>query len=146
MSTAQSIDNECQSKRLIAALNRLGISISYDGLQRIDFTLTNCLTKRLGEYRVAISNSINKNLLHGSIDNFVCIEDKKSGTGSSHDIILMVFENQKEENDTVAFTSDKDDSDNKRSVDTILEYQKTLPLGHLHLKVRSVSFHFMSLG
>ena len=54
----------------------------------IDFTLTNRLLKGLGEHRVLISNSINKRLLHGAIDNFDCIEDMKSGTGSSHGVLL----------------------------------------------------------
>ena len=87
----------------ITILNRLGISISYDKLERIDFTLTNRLLKGLGEYRVPISNSINKSLLHGAMDNFDCIEDTKLGTGRSHDTILTVFQNQKEKNDTIVF-------------------------------------------
>ena len=55
------------------------------------------------------------------MDNSDFIEDTKSGTGSSNDTILMVFQNQNEKNDTVVFTPNKDDSENKRSVDTILE-------------------------
>ena len=55
---------------------------------------------KLGGHCVPISNSINKSLLHGSMDNFDCIENTKSGTSSSHDTILMVLENQKGENDT----------------------------------------------
>ena len=82
----------------------------------------------MGEQRVPISNSTNKSLLHGSMDNFDCTKDTKSGTGSSLDTILMMFENQKEENDTIVFTPNKDDSKNKRSVDTILGCQKILPL------------------
>ena len=39
---------------------------------------------------------------------------------SSHDTILLVLQNQKEKNDTVVFTQDKGDSENKRSIDTIL--------------------------
>ena len=60
VSIAQSIHNESRSKKLITDLNRLGISISYDELERIDFTLTNLLLKGLGEHRVPISNFINK--------------------------------------------------------------------------------------
>ena len=40
----------------------------------------------------------------------------------------MLFENQKKENDTVVFTLNKDDSQNKRSVHTTLECQKIPPL------------------
>ena len=62
--------------------------------------------------------------MEGWITDF--IEDTKSGTGSSNDTILKVFQNQNEKNDTVVFTPNKDDSENKRSVDTILECQKIL--------------------
>ena len=93
VSIAQSIYNECRSKKLIKIMNRLGISISYDELARIDFTSANRLLNRLGEHRVPISNSIKKGLLHGTMDNFDHIEDTKSGKGSSHDTILMVFQN-----------------------------------------------------
>ena len=116
VSIVQRIHNECWSKKLITVLNLLGITISYDELERIDFALTNCLLKGLGEHRVPISNSINKSLSHGVMDNFDYIGDMKSGTGSSHDTILMVFQNQKETNDTVVFTQNKDDSKNKWSV------------------------------
>ena len=34
------------------------------------------------------------------MDNFDCIQDTELRTSSSHDTILMVFENQKYENDT----------------------------------------------
>ena len=51
-SIAQSIHNECRSKKLIKIMNRLGVSISYDELERIDFTLANRLLNRLGEHRV----------------------------------------------------------------------------------------------
>ena len=93
VSIAQSIHNECRSKKLIKIMNRLGISISYDELERIDFTLANRLLNRLGEHRVPISNSIKKGLLHGAMHNFDHTEDTKSGKGSSHDTILMVFQN-----------------------------------------------------
>ena len=76
VSIALGIHNECRSKILIIVLTRLDVSISYDELERIDFTLTNRLLKGLGEHRVPISNSINKNLLHGAMDNSNCIEDK----------------------------------------------------------------------
>ena len=100
VSIAQSIHNECRSKKLIKIMNwLLGISISYDELERIDFTLANQLLNRLGEHRVPISNSIKKGLLHGAMDNFDHIEDTKSGKGSSHDTILMVFQNQNENNE-----------------------------------------------
>ena len=108
-------------------MNGLGISINYDELKRIDCTLTKLLLMGLGEHRVLISNYINKILLHEEMDNFDCIQETKSGTRSSHDTILMVFQNQKEKNDTVVFIPNKDDSKNKRSVDTILECQKILP-------------------
>ena len=100
--------------------HRLGISSSYDELETIDFTLTNRLLKGLREHCVLISNFVDKNVLLGGMDNADCTKDTKSGTGSSHDTILLVLQNQKEKNDTVVFTQDKGDSENKRSIDTIL--------------------------
>ena len=64
VSIAQSIHNECRSKKLITVLNRLGISISYDELERIDLTLTKRLLNELGKHRAPRSNYINKSLLH----------------------------------------------------------------------------------
>ena len=54
VSIEQSIHNECRSKRLITVLNRLGVSISYDELESIEFTLTDRLLKGLGEHRVPL--------------------------------------------------------------------------------------------
>ena len=51
--------------------HRLGISISYDELERIDSTVTKRLLKGLGEHLVLISNSVDNNLLHGATDNVV---------------------------------------------------------------------------
>ena len=102
-------------------MNRLGISISYDELERIDFTLANRLLNRLGEHRVPISNSIKKGLLHGAMDNFDHIKDTKSGKGSSHDTILMVFQNQNENNEEHVSTPIEQDIVKKRSVETVLE-------------------------
>ena len=44
----------------------------------------------------------------------------------THDAILMVFKNQKERNNSVVCTPNKDDTENKQSVDKILECQKIL--------------------
>ena len=93
MSIAKSIHNVHQSEKLIRVLNWLGISISYDELERTGFTLINHLLKGLGENHVPICNSIDKSSLYGALDNFDCIEDTKSGTWSSHDTMLMVFQN-----------------------------------------------------
>lgn len=41
-----------------------------------------------------------------------------------HDAILMVFKNQKERNNSVVCTPNKDDTENKQSVDKILECQR----------------------
>ena len=67
VSIAQSIHNECRSKKMIKIMNRLGISISFDELERIDFRLANRLLNSLGEHRVRISNLIKKDLLHGAM-------------------------------------------------------------------------------
>ena len=94
VSIAQSIHNECRSKKSITILNWLGLSISYNEFQRIDCTLANSLLERLGEQRLAKPNSINSSLIQGAVDNCDCIRDTKSGKESSHDTILMIFQNK----------------------------------------------------
>ena len=118
MSIAQSIHNECRSKKLSKIMNRLSISISYDELERIDFTLANQLLNSLGEHRVPISNLIKKGLLHEAMYNFDHIEDTKSGKGSSHDTILLVFQNQNENNEEHRSTPIEQDIEKKRLVET----------------------------
>lgn len=43
------IHNECRSKTLITILNWLGLCISYDELEGIDYTLVNSLLERCAE-------------------------------------------------------------------------------------------------
>lgn len=76
---------------------RLGLSISYGKLERMDYTLANSL----GEPCVPAPNSINSSIIHWAISNLDCTEIIKSWKGRSHDAILIIF-----------------------NVDTIHEYQR----------------------
>ena len=78
-------------------------------------------------HRVPISNLIKKGLLHEAMDNFDHIEDTKSGKGSSHDTILLVFQNQNENNEEHRSTPIEQDIEKKRLVETVLKCQKILP-------------------
>ena len=94
ISLAQSIHDKTRSKQLIQIFNRMGICISYDEIERIDNGLTYRTIARASENRVPIPPSIIPNILiNGAMDNFDHEKNTSSGTGGSHDTILMLFQN-----------------------------------------------------
>ena len=94
ISLAQSIHDKTRSKQLIQIFNRMGICISYDEIERIDNGLTYRTILRAGENRVPVPPSIIPNILiNGAMDNFDHNKNTSSGTGGSHDTILMLFQN-----------------------------------------------------
>ncbi|XP_057301781.1 uncharacterized protein LOC130636171 isoform X1 [Hydractinia symbiolongicarpus] len=87
---AQCIHDTCKSKNLIQILNRLGLCISYDDLERIDIGITQHTIDIAGTNRVPISKSVTStSIIHGATDNFDHDENTPSGIGGSHDTILM---------------------------------------------------------
>ena len=83
VSTGQTVLEISRSKQLIQILNRLGICMSYDEIER-----QNCsLSLR------TIHMSGNENVpLQAAIDNFDNEEGTPSRIGWSHDIIMVVFQ------------------------------------------------------
>ena len=122
-SIAKSIHDKCRSKKLIMVFNNLGLCISYDEIERIDYSLANRIIKVMQEYGVPVPPS---KLIHGAMDNFGRIENSKYGKGSSHDTILMLFQNNHEVCEVNEMSIKSPDEPLNRSIDNILHCQKQL--------------------
>ena len=112
-------------------VNKIGLCISYNELQRIDFGLMKRVTSATGSNRVPISLSIDKKtLIHGVMDNFDYNEAISSGIGGTQDAILMLFQNQNEnENSPKALNrKPKGSSQNQKSLDKILPCQELIKI------------------
>ena len=73
---AQTIHDASRSKKVITLMNRLGLSISYDEMMRIDTRLAERVIQEAGEFRVPVGWSIKPGtILHGAMDNFDHDED-----------------------------------------------------------------------
>ena len=92
------IHDTCRSKTFIQIMNRLGLCISYDEMEKIDTGLAQRTINTAGVNRTPIPSTIKNNvLLHGAMDNFDHDENTPSGIGGSCDTILMVFQNDQTE-------------------------------------------------
>ena len=90
--TLSTDDDASRSKKVITLMNRLGLSISYDKMMRIDTRLAERVIQEAGEFKVTVGRSIEPGIiLHGAIDSFEHDKETLSGKDSSHDTILMVF-------------------------------------------------------
>ena len=89
VSLAEFFHDDFRVKLVIEILKKIGLCISYDELQRIDFGLMKRIINAAGSNRVPVSLFI-----HGAMDNFEHTEVTSSGIGGSHDTILMLFQNQ----------------------------------------------------
>ena len=73
-------------------MNRLGLCISYDEMEKIDTRLGQRTINTAGVNLTPIFSTFKNNvLLHGAMDNFYHDENTPYGIGGSHDTILMVF-------------------------------------------------------
>ena len=127
-SIAQSIHDECRSKKLISVFNNLGLCISYDEIYGIDYLLADRILKTMENHRVPVPSAIVPSKhIHGAMDNFDHIENSQSGKGSSHDTILMVFQNNKEISEDRQEISCKPlDVSSNRCITNILDCQKQI--------------------
>ena len=98
VSIAELLHDDSRAKLVINILNKLGLCISYDELQRIDNGIMNRIINIAGQNRVPVSLPIgedddNESEIQGAMDNFDHDEATFSGIGGSHDTILMLFQN-----------------------------------------------------
>ena len=134
----QLIHNTCRSKHLITVFNRLGLCMGYDSMQRIDTALKQrvdtSLTQRVinqaVSHQVPVSSEITStNIIYGAVDNY---DDK-----SSHDTILMLFQNQSDPGQsTEPQFSQSDNQQVWRELITILDCQKLV--SHTKTKGRGI--------
>ena len=116
VSLSETVHDICRSKELIQILNRMGLSMSYNEVERLDNNLALRTIKRAGVHRVLVPPSIQPGLLiQGAMDNFDHEENTKSGIGGGHDTILMLFQNPDKE-PTTGFE--------ERALDRILDCQE----------------------
>ena len=117
---------------MIEILNKIGLCISYDELERIDFGVMKRVINAAGSNRVPVSLSIDKKtLIHGGMDNFDHTEVISSGIGGSHDAILMLFQNQNENENSQKTLSKKPTGSpqNPKSLDKILPCRELMKMG-----------------
>ena len=105
---AKLFHDDSRAKFVTEILNKIGLCISYDQLQRIDFGIMKQVFNVKGSNRVPVSLSMDKKaLFHGGIDNFNHTEVTSSGIGGSHETILMLFQNQNEKENSPKALSKK---------------------------------------
>ena len=128
VSLAELIHDNSRSKILIKIMNKLGICISYDELQRIDFGLAQRIIDTTGSNRTPVPLTIdNPAVIHGAMDNFDHDEGTASGIGGSHDTILILFQNRQndtEEPQKELSQKPANSSQNRKSLVNILPCQK----------------------
>ena len=145
---SQTIHDTCKSKRLITIANRLGPCSSYHDLARIDTGLAKHTIALAGPHRVPVPPSILQgSLIHGAMDNFNYEEHTFSGIGSSHDTILMLFQNNynPSENQEVATFSTKtlfEQTGNCRSLEDAMNCQR-LKFSNRHSDRATISSSFI---
>ena len=91
---AQAVHEVSRSKRVITILNRLGLSISYYEMMRVDTRLPKRTIMEAENFRVPVSKTIESGtIVQGAMDNFDHDENTMSGKNGSHDTIFMLFQN-----------------------------------------------------
>ena len=91
---AEGIHSLTRSKELVAALNRHGICASYNTVRRIDIDIAERIINTAGDNRVPLPAVLEATSpLNGAMDNFHRNESTLAVTGSTHDAILVFFQN-----------------------------------------------------
>ena len=92
VSLSETVHDICRSKELIQILNRMGLCMSYNEVERLDNNLALRTIKKAGVHRVSVTPFIQPGLLiQGAMDNFDHEENTKSGIGGSHDTIYSCY-------------------------------------------------------
>ena len=91
---AEAIHSMTRSKELITALNHHGICASYNTIRRIDVDIAEQIITTTNDSRVPIPPVLEATSpLNGAMDNFDRNENTLAGTASTHDTILVLFQN-----------------------------------------------------
>jgi hypothetical protein len=91
---AQGVHSLTRSKDLVTTLNQHGICISYKAVKKMDVDLAERIIATAGNNRVPLPPILEAaSPLNGAMDNFDRNESTLAGTGSTHDTILVLFQN-----------------------------------------------------
>lgn len=92
---AQTIHEMTRSKLLLKIMNRLGMTVSYDALERHNVVLASRILSYGGSTGVPLPKEIKPNVpIRAAMDNFDYQEQTLSGIGGSHDTVLVIFQNE----------------------------------------------------
>ena len=80
-----------RSKELVTALNRHGVS--YNTVNRIDVDIAEQIISTAGDNRIPLPPVLESSSLNTAMDNFDHNESALAGIGSTHDTILVLFQN-----------------------------------------------------
>ena len=94
VSLCETIHDTCRYKKLIQILNRMGLGMRHDELEKTDVCLAERTIAAARPHRTRVSSIIKENtIIHGAMDNFDHEENTQSGKRGSHDTVLMLFQN-----------------------------------------------------
>ena len=103
VSIGHTVHEIIRSKQLIHILNRLGICMSYDEIKRQNCSLSLRTIHMFWNENVSLPPSILPgNLVQAAIDKFDHEERTPSRIGGSHDIIMVVFQNNQQHQEKTA--------------------------------------------
>ena len=84
-----------RSRQLIDIMNRFYLAISYDSMKRINTSVVPKMVEDTLPNRCPVSSMISEwHVVQGAMDNFDHTENTISGRDSSHDNVLVIFQNQ----------------------------------------------------
>ena len=88
------VHNLTRSKDLITILNTSGLCYGYTKMKMIDTALARIIISTAGTNRVLVAPVyVPEHPISGPMDNFDLIERNLSGTGNTHDTVLVIFQN-----------------------------------------------------
>ena len=91
---AEGVHSLTRSKELVTALNRHGICVSYNTVKIIDVDIAEQIISTAGDNRIPLPPVLESSSpLNAVMDNFDRNESTLAGTGSTHDTILVLFQN-----------------------------------------------------
>jgi hypothetical protein len=100
-SLTQTVHNLSRSRQLIDIMNRLNLAISYDSMKRINTSVAQKMVEDTLPNRCPVSSMISEwHVVQGAMDNFDHTENTVSGKDSSHDTVLVIFQNQPRDSST----------------------------------------------
>lgn len=124
VATGLSVHSTCKSRLLITSLNRTGVSISYDEIQRIRSNLAS-FTAAESKNHVPLPSHFDRSLFTtAAFDNFDHDEATLSGLNSSHDTVAVLFQDSNEINKKKPNISETEVNHRKRRFGDTLKCQE----------------------